>query len=231
MQPESFSVTSGSSRESNGLTMAELFYAGYMFDRDCYHGVLPMDVIQVLCTINRLLFRYQSDFDQNGVLSWFKDSPIPRRLIDIKHVVLFKVVRYAPSFVYEGGKINSDLHEVIGKAVPGVFYSVESDSDNACPVIDLQQFKLFLTHITMFQHSRNLYKFYGSNDRILWSRIHEEDRSSSKVVARDDKSKTWELQSSEYFRFFKLSMYFCKEEGKKRYRSSLAGLELYGYLI
>jgi hypothetical protein len=224
----SFSAASRSSRDSNGNSNAELFYAAYMFDRDCNHGILHHDIVQVLCTITRLLFRYRSDFDQNGVLSWFRDSPIPRRLINVERVILFKVIRYCPSFSDEGEKINSELHEILGRAVPGIFYSIQSDTDNACPVIDLQQFKLFLTHITMIQHSRNLYEFYGSNDRNLWKRIYEEDSSSNE--ARNDKARTWELQSSDYFRFFKLSMYFC-QEGKKRYRSSLAGLELYGYLI
>jgi hypothetical protein len=228
MQLSSFSATSRSSRESIGKSNVELFFAGYMFDRDCNHGNLPHDIIQVLCTISRLHFRYRSDFDQQGVLSWFRDSPIARRLIDVKRIILFKVMRYSPSFD-EGEKLNSELCEILGRAVPGIFYSIQSDTDNACPVIDLQQFKLFLTRITMFKHRGNLYEFYGSNDRIMWKRIYE-DESSRKIEFRDDKVTTWELQANDYFRFFKLSMYFCREE-KQRFRSSLSGLEMYGYLI
>jgi hypothetical protein len=220
-------------RKSN--TGILIFIAGHMYDKNCNYGDLIQDVVKVICTISPMHFRYDSEFDQKGVLSWFRDVS-SSKVIDKERIIISKdKITYIPD--PDDIESCSSSIEILGKTVKGLFETKVSLTGDNCPVVDLQQFKLRLTHITVSfesNYEREI-EFYGSDDRISWVRIdvatsEENDKKGNEFQA-SSKARTWELQSNEYYRYYKVLLYITTQGGRNFYRWALAGLELYGDLI
>jgi hypothetical protein len=209
-----------------------LFITGHMYDRNCNYEGLVQDIVQVICTISPLHFGFESEFDQKGVLSWFRDVS-SCRVID-KERVIFSTDKIV--YIPENSELNPSPVEILGNIIKGYFESKLSLDDLKCPLVDLQQFRLRATHVTVSiegNYHREI-EFYGSNDKILWSRIDVINHLNTEEMGNEfeeSKVRTWKLQSNEYFQYFKVLLFFTTRAGGRVFRWALSGLEMYGDLV
>jgi hypothetical protein len=227
----------------------QLLISGYLFDNNSNYIDLPKDVIYVICTSATMKFTYESDFDQKGALAMFrncKSSTIIKKenviLIPGKHRY-FNDRKKTSEFQGTEEEISKLGVNILGQTIaPGAF--VYRNSDAKAFIIDLQEFKLNVDHITysisfIKGFSRNdidSIKCSGSNDRIAWSlipttnHVRENNNPTSTSENKHDSKKeirNWKTDTKSYFQFFRfcLPARFNIDAG-----SDVSGIEMYGLL-
>jgi hypothetical protein len=215
----------------------QLFLAGYLFDGNSSFGDLPRDLIYVISTITVMQFIYESDFDEKGVLSWIRDD----KTTTIDKYNLWCNLEKLQHTASNLNKQQCLLQSLGNFGAVGYFYSYYFQNDQEHPYIDLQQFKLLLSHITFsFNYPRSsnplseAVEFWGSNDLISWQMI--ESNQIAKLSGRENEKsfiKTWNLSTKHYFRYFKFTICDRTKPQCQRaiYSPVFSGIEMYGMLI
>lgn len=262
----------------------ELFLGSYLFDSNCYHrsADLPLDVIQVICTIlpNVLRrFSFTGPFDQMGVLSWLREKSykvefphtniIPHRIIDLMtkedHPELIPGRNDDTDWTYFYSTTAKSFHikqersiEILGQQLNAGSFVCSNAPNYKYFIIDLQKFKLFLTHMTIscFEFSPRItlksIEFYGSNDRKTWNLLpFDSFEPSMDVIVDRELARTWSFHVQElisrakshegdnspgychpdYYRYYKIQ----KGPVDSKFPSLqdvmiISGLELYGFV-
>jgi hypothetical protein len=222
----------------------QLFIAGYLFDFDnVSYQEFPQDLIYAICTRTCMQFNYESNFDKNGALWWFANDLSSCTINKELMIPLLKDFSYYYISRYENEKVKqSDTLKILGKSVEGTYHSNYYFEDKNIPYIDLQQFKLCISHITIAHSNESFLSppipavFYGSNDLIEWKTIVVEKEDYRIMEQVDIEAlkivRTWKLQTKCYFRYFKLPNRIKSSSSNQfYYKTSLSGIELYGNLI
>jgi hypothetical protein len=223
-------VTKFKESTSNINTNLQLLIAGHSFDSkcNCSFEYIPKDIIQVICTSTIMHFIYEYDFDQNGVLSWLRNTSLCSTLINMEN--LFRWPEGC-NFLSSTGVIQHACAliqgDIIGKNVPGTYYSDLSDKLQF--YIDLDHFKICLAHITLVSGYHRAFwwviqepVFYGSNDQVDWKIITQKKPQLSNISATRD-IRTWHFESSkEWYRYIGVQ--------SPHFQVQLSGIEIYGYL-
>lgn len=244
----------------------KLFLKGFLFDKKCSYNYLPKDVVSLICS-SQLFFNYGQPFDGQGVLSWLRNRK--HEDVDKGKVIIFvEKEGYESNYTYYFESSNLDYKienqiipsrsiEILGQETRGVFCSSNS-IDERFFIIDLQNFKLCPTYITMssnFQGDEYLAAnenlgplFLGTNDESQqsWSRIEHNIKPVHSNHGKKESPKnfttnsfqpsdiyvygTWKLNTREYYRYFKIQQNAQKDQLKGTTQTLLSGLEMYGYL-
>jgi hypothetical protein len=233
------------SKVLNSSISFQVFIAGYSFDlSNVSYQDFPQDLIYAICTRTYLQFIYDFNFDQKGVLFYLANEfSMQSKMMNKEMIIpLLKDFSYYYISRYENEKVNQkDCIRILGKVVSGTYHSNYYFEDKKIPYIDLQQFYLCVSHITIAHNHESLISplpvlFFGSNDLKEWKRITIENEVS-KIIDDSDidavkVARTWRLQSRDYFRYFKLPNRIRSMNSDQFYYStSLSGIEMYGNLI
>lgn len=142
-----------------------LFYRGFRFDNQCNLQIFPTEIIQLIMLNFPLSFAYNFPFDQNGVLSFIRNSLFFFSTNERENIINFylddefsKIGRGVYLIPNDSGELNNNLTqsqsiEILGQETNlGSFCSSTIFGTNAIQnhfIIDLKYFNLQLSHLTM----------------------------------------------------------------------------------
>jgi hypothetical protein len=234
------------------------FIAGFLYDSKVTYRELPRDLICVISTIATSIsifnFTFVSEFDQRGVLSFLRSNlEIQRKLRKKKTFFLSDVISL---YYYNEFHCLNDLNQqiefedstqMLGKEIEGTLICSRCSSRSFR--IDLQHFRLCVTHITISVNHELVEKTSPLNDALPFSfkgcvfggfvgewkdikvigvtiRTEEKRDVNGKQYRRV--ARTWKFKSNVYFRYFRLPCYIIR---KNVFQCAFSGVELYGKLI
>lgn len=245
--------TSVNKRASN----LHLFYCSYLHDENFHLHMFPKEIIQMICCSD-WVFVYEKPFDQQGVLSWLRDT-FPSRRNQIIHFdsswTPQDSVFFCPS---NNGTIIFDISqsrsiEILGQEADGTFCSASCGGDSFIITLPAP-FRLKLTHITMssklFANSQLKSNkeegptFWGTNNppaENMWELIENDWKSELRIHPNKQYGQaTWKCITKIYYQSFKIKQrtdvsarfYATRnrllDDGNPE-KTLLSGLEMYGY--
>lgn len=238
------------------FTNALLFYCAFLFDKQVSSRVFPKEIVQIICS-HFLSFEFESPFDQKGVLSWLRNylsSPARENIIDFDCDETITGSTFTRTYFLTPKMSHYDIPqsrsvEILGQeSLDGTFCS-SYDKKKRHFIVNLQNFRLKMTHITMsvlyrpedYLESTNEKGpiFYGTNKHpsmneweIIENDVEPFDR---RKVYSCSLQVTWKCTTNEYYRYFKITQSNdLAMRNEKDYSPPiqilLSGLEMYGFI-